>query len=161
MVYIATFSQTIYFAYQPTSLPYTQTYTQAILQTHLHHTYLPDPYIPALHTYIPTLPYKPTKPYIPALSLHTYTTPTTTTPYSADWPYHYTPAPRAGSQMVRLRSRRNRYDIGCAPAYIPTLHTNLHTSNPTNAPIPYIPTRVSFQYVHLTSNASTFIQNPT
>ena len=35
--------------------------------------------------------------------------------------------------------------ILCAPAYIPTLHTNsykpthLHTTNPTNAPTPYIP----------------------
>jgi len=91
MVYIATFSQTIYFAHQPTSLPYIQTYTQTILQTHLHPTYLPDPYIPTLHTYIPTLhlqTYKtlhtcPIPAYlhytynhytllcIPALSLHT------------------------------------------------------------------------------------------
>jgi len=34
----------------------------------------------------------------------------------------------------------------CAPAYIPTLPTNLHTNNPTNAPTPYIPTRPLYTY---------------
>jgi len=106
----------MYFAHQPTSLPYLQTYTQTILQTHLHPTYLPDPYIPTLHTSIPTKPNKPANPYIPALSLHTYTTPTTTTPYSAYRPYDYTPAPRAGSHMVRLRSARE--GILCAANFI-------------------------------------------
>ena len=38
-----------------------------------------------------------------------------------------------------------KHHILCAPAYIPTMHTNtykptnLHITNPTNAPIPYIP----------------------
>jgi len=47
----------IYFAHQPTSLPYIQTYLfLIILQTHLHPTHLPHPYIPTRLTYIPTLP---------------------------------------------------------------------------------------------------------
>ena len=115
MVYIATFSHTIYFAHQPTSLPYIKTYTQTILQTHLHPTYLPDPYIPTLHTYIPTLP------------LQTYETlHTCTIPAYIHYTYnHYTllciPAlslhtPRAGSQMVRLRSARE--GILCAANFI-------------------------------------------
>jgi len=58
MVYIATFSHTIYFAHQPTSLPYIQTYTQPILQTHLHPEKLTRP----LHTC--------------TTYLHTYTAPT-------------------------------------------------------------------------------------
>ena len=107
LVYIATFLHTIYFAHLHTSLPYTRTptnlhtYTQPILQTHLHHTYLSYPYIPTLHTYTaPTNLQNPT--YLPYP--YTCTIPTITTPYSACLSYHYTPAPRAGSHMVRLRS---------------------------------------------------------
>jgi len=69
MVYIATFWQTIYFAHQPISLSYIQPYTQTILQKHLHPTHLPDPYIPTLHTYIPTLTLQTYK------TLHTCTIP--------------------------------------------------------------------------------------
>ena len=76
MVYVVTFSQTIYFAHQPTSLPCIQTYTQTILQTLLHPTYLPNPYIPTLHTYIPTLPLQTYKTLhtcpIPAYLYYTY-----------------------------------------------------------------------------------------
>jgi len=86
------------------------TYTQPILQTHLHPTYLP---------HIPTLPlqtYETPTPCIPTPYLHTYTTPTPVTPYSACLPYHYTPPPRAGSQLVRFRSASD--EILCAAKFI-------------------------------------------
>jgi len=68
---------------------YKPTHNQSHKQTYTLHTTLP------LHTYFTYLhcPYKPTKPYIPTLPLRTCTTPTTTAPYSACLPYHYTPAP--------------------------------------------------------------------
>jgi hypothetical protein len=71
LVYIASFLHTIYFAHLHTSLPYTPTPTN--LQTHLHPTYLPYPYIPTLHTYTtPTNLQNPTYlpyPYTPTLLL--------------------------------------------------------------------------------------------
>jgi len=94
---------------------YKPTHEQSHKRTYTLHTYLTPTYLHYIPTYL-HYPYKPTKPYIPALSLHTYPTPTTTTPHSAYRPYHYTPAPRAGSHMVRLRSARE--GILCAANFI-------------------------------------------
>jgi len=84
---------------------YKPTHKQSYKRTYTLHTYPTPTYLHYIPTYL-HYPYKPTKPYISALPLHTCTTPTTTTPYSACLPYYYTPAPRAGSQMVQLRSAR-------------------------------------------------------
>jgi len=81
---------------------YKPTHNQSYKRTYTLHTCPTPTYLHCIPTYL-HWPCKPTKPYIPTLSRHTYTTPTTTTLHFACRPYHYTPAPRAGSQMLRLR----------------------------------------------------------